>query len=220
MKLQNFILMMGPPGSGKGTQSDILSKKLNYPHFSMGQALRDFAMGESEMAMRIKKTIDAGIIVTDEDAKTIFLAEVGKLADRYEGIILDGYPRTIGQLAVIDELITKYNIKSYKVFFLDVDREKLIDRLGKRKTCSSCKAIYLPGVAGYDTNVCSACGGKLEIRDDDNQEGVAKRFDEYIKKTAQVKNFYESKGVLITINGDQSIESVQKDIIEKIVNSK
>jgi adenylate kinase len=216
MKLQNLILMMGPPGSGKGTQSDILSKKFNYPHFSMGQALRDFGQGTTEMAKRIKQTIDAGIIVTDEDAKMIFLEEVGKLADKFDGIILDGYPRTVGQLAVIDELIKKYEIKSYKVFFLEVDREKLVVRLGKRKTCANCKAIYLPGVSGYDTNVCPVCGGKLETRDDDNAEGVAKRFDEYIKKTADVKNFYESKGMLVKINGDQSIEAVEKEIAEKL----
>jgi adenylate kinase len=216
MKLQNLILMMGPPGSGKGTQSDLLSEKLNYPHFSMGQALRDFGQGDTDMAKRIKETIDAGIIVTDEDAKIIFFEEIGKLKDRYEGVILDGFPRTLGQASMIDGFIKEFEIKSYKVFFLDVDREKLIDRLGKRKTCSSCKAIYLPGVAGYDTSVCPACGGRLETRDDDNPEGVAKRFDEYIKKTADVKNYYESKGMLTRINGDQPIEAVQQEILSKL----
>ncbi|MBI3952356.1 MAG: nucleoside monophosphate kinase [Candidatus Doudnabacteria bacterium] len=216
VKLQKLILLMGPPGSGKGTQSDLLADKFNYAHFSMGNALRDFAKGDTEMAHRIKQTIDAGIIVNDEDARMIFLEEIGKLSNKFEGIILDGFPRTLGQMADVDEAIKRYEIKSYKVFFLGVDREKLIDRLGKRKTCSVCKRIFLPGVFGYDTDTCSFCGGRLEIRDDDNAEGVAKRFDEYIKKTADVKNAYESKGMLIKINGDQPIEKVHEDIIKSL----
>ncbi len=213
---------MGPPGSGKGTQSDLLITRLGYAHFSMGEALRDFGKGESEMAKRIKGTIDQGIIVNDDDAKAIFFGAIEKLANKYEGIILDGFPRTLGQLSMIEELKKEYQIKSFQVFFLDVDRSKLVDRLGKRKTCSVCKRIYLPGAAGYDENVCSNCGGKLEIREDDNAEGVAKRFDEYMLKTAPVKDYYEKQGILTHIEGDlsdnadESIKKVHEEIMQKL----
>ena len=207
---------MGPPGSGKGTQSDLLTRELGVAHFSMGEALRDFGKGNSEMAKRIKNTIDQGIIVNDEDAKIVFFTAIDKLTDRYEGILLDGFPRTLGQISFLDELVNKYHVEFFKALILDVNREKLIDRLSKRKTCMNCKAIYLPGVLGYDSNVCTICGGKLVVRDDDNPAGVAKRFDEFLNKTAPVKKYYEAKGILTHINGDQMIGQVHEDIVKAL----
>ena len=214
MKLQNIIIMMGPPGSGKGTQGEKIATYLNYGYFSMGAALREYGKKNTELAQRIKNKIDQGVIVADADIRELFLDKVNEMSE-YKGLILDGYPRTMGQISVLEEVLKKYNIFSVKVLFMEVDRVKLIERLSKRKTCVKCQAVYHPDSEEAKNNICSVCDGLLAIRDDDNPEVVAKRFDEYIKKTADVKDYYESKGIMVKIDGDHSIEDVHKTIIEK-----
>jgi adenylate kinase len=189
MQLQNVILLMGPPGSGKGTQSKLLVEKLGYADFSMGDTLREYAKMETELGREIKKTIDQGIIVPDEISKQIFEEKFAGFLDR-KGLVLDGYPRTLGQVEVLGNLIKQYNLP-FRVLFLDVDKQKLLNRLSLR----------------------SKSQGRA---DDTDVAAVEKRFDEYMVKTAPVKNRYESEGALVHINGDQTIEQVQQEIISKI----
>jgi adenylate kinase len=189
MALQNIIVLMGPPGSGKGTQTKLLSSNLGYEFFSTGELAREYAQKDTELGRKIKSTIDQGIILPIEIIREIFLKKFESMLD-VSGIILDGYPRTIDQVELLDELVAKYNIKNIKVIFLDVNKHKLLERISLR--------------------------GKAEGRVDDDMVTVEKRFDEYTVKTAPVKEYYESKGLLIHINGDQSAQEVYKEIMEKI----
>jgi adenylate kinase len=214
MNIKNIFIVLGPPGSGKGTQSKLLADKLNYAHLSTGEILREKAKEDSDLGREIKNTIDNGIIVTDEIIRKVFVEKL--LSVEKNGVILDGYPRTIGQVKILEEIMQENNITNLKVVFLTVDREKLLQRLTGRKTCSKCQEMYKVGMPEYDSGVCGKCGGQLVVRADDDPQVQGKRFDEYHLKTAPVKDYYEQVGNLIIINGDQPIEDVQREIIKKL----
>jgi len=196
MQLQNVILLMGPPGTGKGTQSKLLVEKLGYGYFSMGDTFRELAKQDSELARQVKAIIDKGHIVTDDLTIQVFESSIEKMMDK-PGLIIDGFPRTLGQLEMLNELLQKHSVQNFKVFFLDVDKEKLLHRLSLR----------------------SQSQGRV---DDADVAAVEKRFDEYMTKTAPVKEYYESIGKLIHINGDQaeqmdeSIQKVHESIMEHL----
>jgi len=190
MQLQNVIIIMGPPGSGKGTQSKLLVGKLGYAYFSMGDTLREYAKQDTDLGRNIKNTIDQGIIVTDEVAKQIFEESFTKLLDK-PGIVIDGYPRTAGQVEVLSQILKKFGIVNLKVFFLDVDKQQLLKRLSLRRDAQ-------------------------QRADDVDILAVEKRFDEYHEKTEYVKNYYESKDMLIHINGDKPIEAVHQEILNRL----
>ncbi|OGE74226.1 MAG: hypothetical protein A3I07_00935 [Candidatus Doudnabacteria bacterium RIFCSPLOWO2_02_FULL_42_9] len=189
MGLQKIIVFMGAPGSGKGTQTKLLSSKLGYEFFSTGELSREYAKQDSELGQKIKSIIDQGIILPIEIIRQIFIKKFESILNA-SGVILDGYPRTIEQVQLLEELMKKYNIQNILAVFLDADREKLVKRLLLRS--------------------------ELEKRADDDINAMTTRFDEYMTKTAPVKDYYERKGLLVHINGDQPIEAVQQEILEKI----
>lgn len=214
MALKKIIIVLGPPGSGKGTQSKMLAEELDFIHLSTGEILREKAKEDSDLGRQIKNTIDKGIIVTDDIIRAVFVEKLESVEK--QGVILDGYPRTVGQVKILEETMAKYNIFNLKVVFLQVDKEKLLKRITGRKTCSLCQEMYKEGMPEYDKGVCSKCGGLLIVRADDDPSVVGKRFDEYNQKTAEVKDYYEQSGSLIAINGDQSIEAVHQEISDKL----
>jgi len=190
MQLQNVILVMGPPGSGKGTQSKLLMQKLGYAYFSMGETLREYAKMDTDFGREIKTTIDQGFIVKDEAAKRVFEESFEKIKD-IPGLIIEGYPRTPKQIEVLNNALQKSKITNVKVLFLDVDKDKLIQRLLLR----------------------SKTEGRV---DDASIASIEKRFDEYGKKTATAKAYFESRGELVRINGDQEVEKVHEEIMSKL----
>lgn len=190
MKLQKILIVLGPPGSGKGTQSKLLTDKLGYAYFSMGDTLREYAKIDNDLGREIKTTIDQGMIVSDPVAQRVFEESFDKVKDNV-AVIIEGYPRTPGQIEVLKRTLKKFNITQPKVIFLEVDKEKLIRRLVLRS--------------------------KTEGRVDDSDiTPIEKRFEEYSKKTAVAKRYFESQGELIPINGDQPIEAVYKEILSKL----
>lgn len=207
--------MLGPPGSGKGTQSKLLGKKLGYAYFSTGVLLRDIAREQSELGKKVKGFIDQGIIIPDEMMRNIFRAKVTSLG-KVKGLILDGYPRTLGQVGFLDELTAELGGPKTAAVFLEVDKQKLLARLANRKSCAVCHTIYKSDMPEYATGVCSKCGGQLVMRSDDDPAVMEKRFEEYLAKTAPVKEHYESQGLLVHIDGDQPIEKVHQEILKKL----
>lgn len=189
MQLQKIILLMGPPGSGKGTQTKLLSERLGFAYFSTGQLSREYAKQDTELGKRIKGYIDNGIILPIDIINEIFITKLESLADA-KGIILDGYPRTIDQAQLLEQIMTKYQIKQLDILFLEVDKDNLLERMNKRAA--------------------------VERRADDDPAVMQKRFEEYTVKTAPVKEYYEAKGLLKRINGDQDIEKVHQDILSQL----
>lgn len=180
---------MGPPGSGKGTQTKLLSEKLGFAFFSTGELSREYAKQDTELGRKIKDLIDNGIILPIEIINEIFVKKLESLADS-PGIILDGYPRTIDQAQLLEEIMQKYEIKNLDILFLEVNKENLLDRMNKRAA--------------------------VERRADDDPAVMQKRFEEYTVKTAPVKEYYQQKGLLKRINGDQAIEKVHADILSQL----
>jgi adenylate kinase len=189
MQLQKIIVFMGAPGSGKGTQTKLLASSLGYEFFSTGELSREYANQDTEFGRKVKSIIDQGLILPIDIIREIFIKKFESILES-PGVILDAFPRTIEQADLLSELMKKYNIKNIRAIFLDVDKANLLRRLTLRSQ-----------VLG---------------RADDDASVVEKRFDEYILKTAPVKEYYESKGLLSHINGDQPIEKVQQDILNAL----
>lgn len=193
MKIQNFLLLIGPPGSGKGTQGKLLAPILNYNYLSMGSTLRSFAKLKNPKAKEIKKLIDGGHIISDKLFQPIFYKTMDALP-KAEGVILDGFPRDIHQVGVLDDAIKKYHVGKVKAIFLDVPKISVIKRLKER--------------------------AKEEGRADDDPEAIHVRFEEYHEKTFPLVEYFEKHHWLTRIDGDQSIEKVHADILKKLSHGK
>jgi adenylate kinase len=191
MKIKNFLILIGPPGSGKGTQGKLLGPILNYNYLSLGATLRAFAKNKTAEAKEIKKMIDTGIIIPDEKIRKIFNDTVKNLP-KADGLILDGFPRDIDQITILDEAIEKYSVNKVKAIFIDVPKIKVLSRLSKR--------------------------GVLESRKDDDPNVIETRFKEYDHKTHPLVAYFEKHHRLIHINGDQTVEQVHAEIIKKLTH--
>lgn len=207
------LLFMGPPGAGKGTQAETIVNEFGIPHISTGDAFRLAIKQGTPVGMKAKEYMDQGLLVPD-DVTVGIVRERLQQPDCAKGFLLDGFPRTLSQAESLDELLDSMGRKLDHVINLKVDRNKLLARLTGRRICKSCGATYHvifnpPGQEG----VCDKCGGELYQRSDDNEESVGTRLDEYINKTAPLLKFYEDKGLLRQVDGEQEIDAVSKEIV-------
>lgn len=204
------VIFIAPPAAGKGTQSNML-KELGYIHISAGDMLREEIAKESSLGLKIKDIISSGALVSDE---IVFELIENKLKSIDKPFILDGFPRTLNQVKLLDKLFKDLNIDNYCVIYLTIELEEALKRALGRLTCK-CGASYntefinlMPKVDG----ICDKCGQELVKRNDDNEESFKVRFETFIKNNEPIKEFYESKNKLYTV--DTSLEA--KMITEKI----
>lgn len=203
---------MGPPGAGKGTQAAEIVKEFSIPHISTGDAFR-LAMSEgTELGKKAKEYVDAGKLVPDEITNGIVKERLLQ-DDCKDGVLLDGFPRTLSQAEALDDMLKSMGKSIDHVLNLSVDRNLLLARLTGRRICKACGATYHivfnpPAVEGK----CDKCSGELYQRSDDNEEKVAIRLDEYSNKTAPLLEYYSEKGLLRNINGEADIEQVANQI--------
>ncbi|HJX05967.1 MAG TPA: adenylate kinase [Candidatus Nanoarchaeia archaeon] len=207
---KNFVIL-GPQGSGKGTQAKLIADKYKLPHISTGDIFRQMRTQNTGLGRKVKELIDAGNLVPDEITNQIIVERLAK-PDCKKGFVLDGYPRNLGQAEFLDK-----NYPVTKVILLEISEGETIKRMAARRICSSCKADYniiyiLPKKEG----ICDKCGGKLIQRDDDKPEAIRKRLETYNKETTPLISYYDKKGVLLRVNGEQPIEKVFRDVVAGI----
>lgn len=203
---------MGPPGAGKGTQGEILEKKLGVSTISTGLILRTAIKEQTEVGKLAEKYINDGKLVPDEVIVEIVKERLAQ-ADCEKGFILDGFPRTTAQAEALDAA----GVKIDKVLLLEVDDDEIVNRLSSRRECSKCGTPYnIIAKKPAKEGICDNCGGSLITRDDDIPETIKKRLNIYHEQTEPIKNFYEEKGILVTANGEDRLEDTTKNVAKAL----
>lgn len=219
MKKRSFYIFFGPPGSGKGTQVGLLNKKLKLPIFAPGELLRQEAESGSQLGKKIKPLMEKGKILKDEIIEKIADKRLKKL-DTARGIIFDGYPRKLAQQkSVIKRLAVMANKDDVvSAILIDVRDKEIIKRLGGRRVCACGELYHVKYKPSKKAGICDKCGQKLLIRHDDKPAVIKERLSEYHKNINPILAYWDKQKKLIKINGEQSIEKIAKDILEKISN--
>ncbi len=210
------IILVGAQGSGKGTQAELLSKALNVTHVASGDLFRKAFDEKTELGLKAKAYVDRGELVPDEVTVAMVLSRIEE-PDCAHGILLDGFPRTIAQAQALDKGLEFLGKQIDVVVYLDVPREELLARLSGRYICRANQHVYNiqthpPKVPG----VCDLDGSDLYQRSDDTGEAVEKRLNIFFNETIQLLDYYGSQHKLVEVNGNQSIEQVQADLLQAI----
>lgn len=204
------LIFLGPPGAGKGTQAALISEKLSIPTISTGDMLRAAIKAGTSTGMKAKTFMDAGQLVPDDVIIGIITERLAQ-TDCAKGYILDGVPRTIAQAQALEDAGVVFD----QVISLEVADEAIVERMSGRRVCAKCGATYHtvnkpPKAEG----VCDACGGELSVRADDVAETVRQRLAVYHKETEPLKAFYDQRGKLQEVSGDQGMEDTTKAIVK------
>jgi adenylate kinase len=211
-----YVILLGPPGVGKGTQADRLARELGLPHISSGELFREEITAQTPLGREAQRYIDRGQLVPDE----VTIAMVaGRLQqpDCKRGAILDGFPRTLEQAEALDTIVTGLGADLTVVPFISAPKETLLQRLGGRWTCRNCQKVYHvlfspPSQPGR----CDACGGELYQREDDTPEIQAKRIDVYREQTTPLIDYYRRRGLLVEVDGEVDIDAVYAQLVAAV----
>ena len=206
------LILLGPPGAGKGTQAEILNKKLNIPTISTGNILRAAVKNGTPVGLQAKAYMDAGKLVPDEVIIGVISERLAE-ADCQNGFILDGVPRTLPQAQALDD----HGVTFDHVLSIEISDGEIEERMTGRRVCQNCGAPYHvkakpPKVEG----VCDTCGGPLVQREDDKPETVRHRLEVYHAETEPLKGYYEEKGILTPVDNQSTIEDTTKAIMEAL----
>ncbi|MBR2179381.1 MAG: adenylate kinase [Selenomonadaceae bacterium] len=207
------LLLMGPPGAGKGTQAAELVKKFNIPHISTGDMFRAAVKEGTELGKQAKAVMDAGGLVPDEITIGIVKERLAK-ADCKKGFILDGFPRTVEQADALSKILDELGMKLTRVLNIHVPFEDLIERAVGRRICKSCGATYhIKFNPTQKDGVCDDCGGELYQRKDDNEETMKNRLSAYENSTKPLIDYYKKADLYTEIDGRQPIDKVTEDLV-------
>lgn len=214
----NLVIFFGPPGCGKGTQSDVLKAELNYKKTSTGDALRVIAKQDNDLGNEVASLMRQGKLIPDATVSEVITSSLEDVSG-FAGVILDGYPRTLSQVEFLDDYLTNKKsglFSKIKVIEIDVPDSLLINRICGRYVCASCGVTYHESLRPTrEAGKCDNCGGvEFSKRSDDNKETVKERLQSYHDNFANIKAFYESRNLVFAVDGAKSIEEVREDIIK------
>jgi adenylate kinase len=209
-----IIALFGPPGSGKGTQSGFLCEQFGLEHISTGDLLRAEIRSGSELGRIAERVISGGNLLSDDLVREMVREYSRRILTSGRGILLDGYPRNLRQFEDLHEILAELGAELDLAVSLDLDEEKLIERLAPRRVCRNCGASFNlvtqpPATPGR----CDHCGGELFQRRDDTAEAIKKRLDEYRRQTKPLLDHLQSEGILQSVNADQSIEDIRRELM-------
>lgn len=208
------LILFGAPGAGKGTQSEMLIKRLDMTQISTGDLFRAAIKGQTELGKKAQEYMDKGQLVPD----SIVIGMVEEVLQKgVKDIILDGFPRTVAQAQALDELLLKMNLTIGKAIFLEVPMKILMDRLTGRRVCKNCGSVY--HIVSKPTKMegkCDSCGGEVVQRNDDRAEVIETRLKTYEEFTSPLKEFYKKAGKFTEVDGNRGAEEVYQEI-EKII---
>lgn len=203
------LILLGPPGAGKGTQAEVLTQKLGVPAISTGNILRAAVKNGTPTGRRAKEFMNAGKLVPDEVIIGV-ISERLQEPDCQNGFILDGVPRTIPQAEALDAAGVQFDA----VVSIEISDAEIVDRMGGRRVCTSCGTpFHLKGRPPKTEGICDNCGGTLELRPDDKREVVSSRLSVYHAETAPLKNFYAKRNLLREVHNQDSIEATTAEIL-------
>ncbi|MCD6280379.1 MAG: adenylate kinase [Deltaproteobacteria bacterium] len=210
------MILVGPPGAGKGTQAKRITERLNIPQISTGDMFRAAVKDGTEMGLKAKEYMDKGALIPDEVVIGVVKERVEK-PDCIGGFILDGFPRTLDQARALDSLLKDMGEGIDHVVVIDVPDDDLVRRLSGRRTCRNCGYMYhVEFNPPKKPGICDKCGGELYQRDDDKEETIRNRLKTYHAQTEPIINFYSKKGLVRKIDGTGSMKEVEEAIKREI----
>jgi len=211
-----ILILLGPPGAGKGTQAKLLAASLAIPHISTGDMFRDHKARGTEIGKKVQAIMDSGGLVTDDITNAMVDERLGR-ADVMAGAILDGYPRTVGQAEHLDGLLARLGRTVGKAISYEVSEDALVDRIGGRRSCPACGAVYhLTQNPPKRVGTCDKDGTALVQRADDRPEQVRTRMQEYAAKTAPLKAYYARRGQVVELDGLGAPEAILAETRRKL----
>jgi len=212
---KQHLILLGAPGSGKGTQATFLIEKFDLTHISTGDILRAEVAADTELGKKAQEYMSAGNLVPDELIIKMVETKLAELGDT--GYILDGFPRTLAQAIALDETIVNLAQELTKVINLDVSDDALISRLTGRRSCPDCKAVYhVDTMKPEREGVCDKCGEKLIQRKDDQIDAISNRLSVYKEQTAPLLEYYGKSGKLLVLNGSLNPEEISTALFKEL----
>jgi len=211
-----YIIVLGAPGAGKGTQADILSREMNLPHIASGDLFRQALEKRANVGLLAKSYMDKGELVPDEITIRMILERMDQ-PDCAPGCLFDGFPRTLQQAKALDEALRERGRTIDKAIYIEVPDEELVKRVSGRWLCRACQTPYhMTNSPPKTPGRCDRCGGELYQRSDDREETVKERLNVFLAQTVPILDYYEKQGKLVRVNGNLEMQGVAREIVSAL----